>query len=107
MSALFQNNQSLKPLAEEIRPSSLEEIFGQEHLFSSNSQIMQMMSAAHVQNIIFWGPPGSGKTTIARILAKQCKYHIESISAVINATSDIKQIFNNGPFKQQMQHCHA
>ena len=61
---------------------------------------MQMMSAAHVQNIIFWGPPGSGKTTIARILAKQCKYHIESISAVINATSDIKQIFNNAKNKK-------
>lgn len=100
MSVLFQNNQNLKPLAEEIRPTNLAEIFGQEHLFSSNSQIMQMMNAAHVQNIIFWGPPGSGKTTIARILAKQCKYHIESISAVINATSDIKQIFNNAKNKK-------
>lgn len=84
-----------KPLAEEIRPTTIDEVFGQEHLFVDNSQIKQMISNSYVQNIIFWGPPGSGKTTIARIIAKQCKYHTESISAVINATNDIKQIFNN------------
>ncbi len=95
MSSLFKNSKNSKPLAEEIRPTNIDEIFGQEHLFTDNSQIKQMLNASHIQNIIFWGPPGSGKTTIARILAKQCKYHIESISAVINATSDIKQIFSN------------
>ena len=95
MSLLFKNSKNSKPLAEEIRPTNIDEIFGQEHLFTDNSQIRQMLNTSHIQNIIFWGPPGSGKTTIARILAKQCKYHIESISAVINATSDIKQIFSN------------
>jgi len=95
MSSLFKNSTDIKPLAEEIRPTNIDEIFGQDHLFVNNSQIRQMINAAHIQNIIFWGPPGSGKTTIARILAKQCRYHTESISAVINATSDIKQIFNN------------
>lgn len=95
MSSLFKNIKSSKPLAEEIRPTIIEDIFGQEHLFVDNSQIKLMLNASNIQNIILWGPPGSGKTTIARILAKECKYHIESISAVINATSDIKQIFNN------------
>ena len=95
MSSLFKTIKSSKPLAEEIRPTTIEEIFGQDHLFVDNSQIKLMINASNIQNLILWGPPGSGKTTIARILAKQCKYHIESISAVINATSDIKQIFSN------------
>lgn len=95
MSSLFKTIKSSKPLAEEIRPTTIEEIFGQDHLFVDNSQIKLMINASNIQNLILWGPPGSGKTTIARILAKQCEYHIESISAVINATSDIKQIFSN------------
>ena len=95
MSSLFQNKNDIKPLADDIRPTGIDQIFGQEHLFQDNSQIKQMLNSSYIQNIIFWGPPGSGKTTLARILAKECKYHIESISAVINATSDIKQIFNN------------
>lgn len=94
MSSLFKANNKL-PLADNIRPTSIDDVFGQEHLFTDNSQIKQMMNASNIQNLILWGPPGTGKTTIARILAQQCKYYTESISAVINATSDIKQIFNN------------
>jgi len=84
-----------KPLADEIRPTTIEEIFGQEHLFADNSHIKQMINSGYVQNIILWGPPGSGKTTIARILAKESQYHVESVSAVVNNTQEIKQIFNN------------
>lgn len=95
MSSLFKANNKSTPLADKIRPTSIDDIFGQEHLLTDNSQIKQMINASNIQNLILWGPPGTGKTTIARILAHQCKYHTESISAVINATSDIKQIFNN------------
>ena len=93
--SLFETKSTATPLADKIRPAALEDVFGQDHLFSEQSSLKQMIDSQQLQNIIFWGPPGSGKTTIARILAQQCKYHIESISAVINATSDIKQIFNN------------
>lgn len=95
MSSLFKDNNKSIPLADKIRPTSINDVFGQEHLFTENSQITQMINASNIQNLILWGPPGTGKTTIARILAQQCKYHTESISAVINATNDIKQIFNN------------
>lgn len=103
---LFKNdtkNSKIKsvPLAEEIRPASIEEIFGQNHLFDNNSQVKQMLKNELIQNLILWGPPGSGKTTLARILAKQSHYHIESISAVINITSEIKQIFNQAKIKKE------
>jgi len=90
--SLFKSN-ILKPLAEEIRPSNIDEIFGQEHLFAQGSAIKQMLASGHIQNIIFWGPPGSGKTTLARILAKKSNYHIESVSAVVSGTAELKQIF--------------
>ncbi len=89
------------PLAEEIRPTSIDEIFGQNHLFDNNSQVQQMLKNKFIQNLILWGPPGSGKTTLAKILAKQSQYHIESISAVINITSEIKQIFNQAKIRKE------
>ncbi|MCT4635357.1 MAG: replication-associated recombination protein A [Rickettsiales bacterium] len=101
MSSLFKTNNKSTPLADNIRPTSIDNVFGQDHLFTDNSQIKQMINTSNVQNIILWGPPGTGKTTIARIIAQQCKYHTESISAVINATSDIKQIFNNAKNRKE------
>ena len=95
MDALFKITQASKPLADKIRPTTIDETFGQEHLFTENSPIRQMINAKHIQNIILWGPSGSGKTTIARILARESKYHTESISAVVNGTQEIKQIFSN------------
>lgn len=103
---LFKNdtknsNTKSAPLAEEIRPTNIDEIFGQNHLFDHNSQVMQMLKNKFIQNLILWGPPGSGKTTLAKILAKQSQYHIESISAVINVTSEIKQIFNQAKIRKE------
>ncbi len=95
MTSLFTTTKTSRPLADEIRPTTIDEIFGQEHLFADNSQIRQMISSGHIQNIILWGPSGSGKTTIARILVKESKYHIEAVSAVVNGIQEIKQIFNN------------
>ena len=83
----------MKPLAEKIRPTIIEDVFGQEHLFNQNSQIKRMIDTGIIQNIILWGPPGSGKTTIARIIANHSKYHVISLSAVISGTAEIKQIF--------------
>ena len=102
MTSLFKIAKTSKPLADEIRPTTIDEIFGQEHLFTDNSQIRQMINSGHIQNIILWGPSGTGKTTIARILAKESKYHTESLSAVVNGTQEIKQIFSNAKSRKSL-----
>lgn len=87
---LFANIKTKKPLADEVRPVSFDDVYGQNHLIQKFRQM-------HPHNMILWGAPGTGKTTIARIIAAENKdkYHIESISAVVNNTNDIKQIFLN------------
>jgi putative ATPase len=93
--SLFSNVKTKKPLADEMRPKHIDEVFGQEHLLNQNSQIRDIIESGNLHNMILWGPPGSGKTTIARIIIEhnKAKYHTETISAVINNTQDIKQIF--------------
>lgn len=102
MTSLFKIAKTSKPLADEIRPTTIDEIFGQEHLFADNSQIRQMVNSGYIQNIILWGPSGSGKTTIARILAKESKYHTELVSAVVNGIQEIKQIFSNAKNRKNL-----
>ena len=88
--SLFQKTQK-KPLADELRPISLDEVYGQEHLFGNNSQLSRILGKKQLVSIILWGPPGCGKTTIARILAKSCDHYFESMSAVINGVADLKK----------------
>lgn len=95
MKSLFNTTDTPKPLADKIRPTTIDEVFGQEHLFTPNSQLSQMLIRGNIQNIILWGPSGSGKTTIARILAKKSRCYVKNISAVVSGTQELKQIFNN------------
>jgi putative ATPase len=93
MLSLLDTKSERKPLAEAIRPKDFEHVYGQEHLLAPNSQITHMLNSKHITNMIFWGPPGSGKTTMARILAEKSGYHFESISAVVSGTAHFKEIF--------------
>ena len=81
------------PLADRLRPKDLDEIFGQEHLLGKDSYIKRMLETTNFSSIILWGPPGSGKTTIARILAEQSKNHFEAVSAVTTGIPEIKKLF--------------
>ncbi|WP_025290438.1 replication-associated recombination protein A [Sphingomonas sanxanigenens] len=81
------------PLADRLRPQSLEEVVGQRHLTGPDGAIGRMVAAGKLGSIILWGPPGTGKTTIARLLADAVGMRFESISAVFSGVADLKKVF--------------
>ncbi len=81
------------PLAERLRPARLCEIVGQDHLTGAEGAIGRMAAAGKLASIILWGPPGTGKTTIARLLAGEVGLRFESISAVFSGVADLKKLF--------------
>lgn len=82
-----------EPLAEQLRPRCLEEVAGQEHLLGPDGAIGRMLAAGRLQSLILWGPPGVGKTTIARLLAEAAKLEFAQLSAVFSGTADLKKAF--------------
>jgi len=81
------------PLADRLRPQTLEEVVGQDHLLGEGGPIRRMIEAGRLGSMILWGPPGTGKTTIARLLAKAAGYEYQSISAVFSGVADLKKAF--------------
>ncbi len=82
-----------RPLAERLRPQTLGEVVGQEHLLGREGPIGRMAAAGRLSSMILWGPPGVGKTTIARLLAKTAGYEFQQISAVFSGVADLKKVF--------------
>lgn len=85
-------NEQNVPLAHRVRPKILKEFVGQEHLVGKNSLLRKMIEADQVFSIIFWGPPGSGKTTLARIIAEKTNCHFIAYSAVVAKKSDVLRV---------------
>src|ERR1700760_3787586 len=81
------------PLADRIRPRSLDEIVGQEHLTGPEGAIGRMVAAGRRASMILWGPPGTGKTSIARLLADAVGLRFVAVSAVFSGVADLKKIF--------------
>ncbi len=81
------------PLAEQLRPRTLAEVAGQDHLTGPDGAITRMVAAGSLSSLIFWGPPGAGKTTIARLLAAACGMRFVAISAVFAGVADLKKLF--------------
>jgi putative ATPase len=86
------NNLVLKPLAERVRPETLEEYIGQEHLLSKDKMLYRAIMTDNLSSAILYGPPGVGKTTLARIIANQTKANFIELSAVSAGTADVKKI---------------
>ncbi len=81
-----------RPLADRVRPESLEDFVGQEKLVGEGKILRRMIEADQICSMIFWGPPGSGKTTLARIMAKKSKAHFVQFSAVTSGVKDVRKI---------------
>jgi len=81
------------PLADRLRPQRLEEVVGQNHLLGPDGPIRRMAEARRLASMILWGPPGTGKTTIARLLAKEAGYEFQQLSAVFSGVADLKKAF--------------
>jgi len=82
-----------RPLADRLRPATLQEVVGQDHLLGPEGPIGRMTAAHRLSSMILWGPPGVGKTTLARLLAKTAGYEFQQLSAVFSGVADLKKAF--------------
>lgn len=90
MTGLFPATKAYEPLAARMRPQTLSDVVGQDHLLGPGKALRQALESNALHSMILWGPPGVGKTTIARLLAEICDIHFEPISAVLSGVKDIR-----------------
>lgn len=92
---LFHQHAHLPPLAERIRPKTIDQVIGQKHLLHEGSPFMQMVRSQRIPSLIFWGPPGIGKTTLAQILAQHADRPFKQLSAVAAGVKDVRQVLEH------------
>ena len=95
------NNDAPRPLADRLRPTTLAEVVGQDHLVGIDGALTRMLEAGRLGSIIFWGPPGTGKTTIARLLAGVTGLAFEQMSAVFSGVADLKKAFAQARIRRE------
>ena len=89
--SLFQPEQGYQPLASRMRPKRLAQYVGQAHLLSPGKPLREAIDSSQLHSMILWGPPGVGKTTIAKLISEVCDVHFQSLSAVLSGVKDIRE----------------
>ncbi len=100
-STLFSSS-APRPLADLLRPSSLAEVVGQDHLLGPDAPLGRMVAQHRLSSLILWGPPGTGKTTIARLLADACDLEFEPLSAVFSGVAELRKVFERAKERRAM-----
>jgi putative ATPase len=101
MTTLFES-QAPRPLADRLRPQSLAEVVGQDHLLGPDGPTGRMVASGQLSSMILWGPPGCGKTTIARLLAQGTNLVFEPLSAVFSGVADLRKVFDAARKRREM-----
>jgi len=91
-----------RPLADRLRPQSLDDVVGQDHLLAKGAPLRRMVDQGRLSSLILWGPPGVGKTTIARLIAAQSTLDFEQISAVFSGVADLRKVFDKAAERRRM-----
>ena len=92
---------SPRPLADKLRPDTLVDVVGQDHLLGPDGALTRMLETRSLGSLVFWGPPGTGKTTVARLLAHATELYFEQISAIFSGVADLKKVFDAARLRRE------